>query len=111
VTLLVPAPVHSRVRTTDAGGAAVDVTGGAIRDLVISRGATPTIEVAGLLTDAECAVLTGADREDQRLYLLGASFVEGDGLERETVPAGSPYLAQRERGRWTARPFQERSPE
>jgi hypothetical protein len=66
---------------------------------------------AGLSTDAECAVVTGGTGEAEQVYLLGASFVEGDGLERQRVIVGSVYSARREGGRWVARPIQDRSRE
>jgi hypothetical protein len=111
ITVLLPAPARSRQRTTEAGCLALDIGGGALRDVVLRRGSVQTLHVAGLSTDAECAVVTDCGGEDERLYLLGASFVEADGLERQAVPTGSPYSAQRERGRWTARPILDRSPE
>jgi hypothetical protein len=88
----------------------VEVGVGPSRDVVLRRGAAPTLEVAGVTTDAECAILTTAGSGDERVYLLGASFAEGDGLGRQTVPTGSPYSAQREHGHWVARPIPERSP-
>jgi hypothetical protein len=36
------------------------------------------------------------------VYLLGATFVEGDGLECRQVGAGSVFTARREGGRWAA---------
>ena len=56
-------------------------------------------------------MVTDAGGPDERVYLLGASFVEGDDLGRLAVAAGSPWSARRERGRWAARPIQDRSPE
>ena len=89
----------------------MEVTGGTLRDLVIRRGGTPVLNVAGLTTDAECAVATSFGGDDERVYLLGASFVDGDGLGRQAVPSGSPYSVQRERGRWVMRPILDPSPE
>ncbi|MFL5620527.1 MAG: alginate lyase family protein [Gemmatimonadaceae bacterium] len=111
VTLLLPAPAQTRSRASESGSLALDVSSGLLRDVVFRRGSAETLDVAGLITDAECAVRTSADGDDERLFLLGASFVEGAGLERQAVPTGSPYSAQRERGRWVARPIQDRSPE
>jgi hypothetical protein len=111
VTLLLPAPTRARLRATEPWHVTVDVLGGAARDVVVRRGAGLTIDVAGLTTDAECAVVTDAGGADERLYLLGASFVEGDDLGRLTVPAGSLWSARRERGRWAVRSIQDRSSE
>ncbi|HKP16219.1 MAG TPA: alginate lyase family protein, partial [Gemmatimonadaceae bacterium] len=111
VTLLLPAPFTAHSRATEAGRVAVDVAGGALRDLVVQRGTAPTVDVAGLVTDAECGVVTDAGRVDERVFLLGASFVEGDGIGRVAVRGGSPWSAQREQGRWVVRPIQDRSPE
>ena len=71
----------------------------------------PIYVLAGLATDAECAVLADADREDERVYLLGASFVEGDGLPRERIAAGSLWSGRREHGRWAAQPILDRARE
>lgn len=109
VTLLLPAPARARMQTTEAGYVTVDVVGASFRDVVMRRGTAASLQLAGLSTDAECVVRTNADGDDERVYLLGASFVEGDGLGRQTVPTGSPYSAQRERGRWVARPILDRS--
>jgi hypothetical protein len=111
VTLILPTPAHARPRTTEPDCVAMEVTGGTLRDVVIRRGAAPALHLAGLTTDAECAVATSTGAEDERVYLLGASFVEGDGLGRQSVPTGSPYSVQRERGRWVARPILDPSPE
>ena len=111
VTLLLPAPAHARPREAPAGCVALDVLAGLRRDLVLRRGSATTLDVHGLATDAECAVVTDVERENERVYLLGASFVEGDGLTRQAVPTGSLHSVQRERGRWVARPIQDRSPE
>ena len=110
VTLLLPAPARARPRATEKGCVTVDIVAAAARDVVLQRGAVPTIDVAGLTTDAECAVVTDAGGADERVYLLGASFVEGDGLGRHAVPGGSPWSARRELGRWVVRPIQDRSP-
>jgi hypothetical protein len=111
VTLLLPAPARARRREAPAGCVALDVGAGARRDIVLRRGTAATVNVAGLTTDAECAVVIDADGKAEGLYLLGASFVEGDGLARRSVPTGSSYSAQREHGRWVARPILDRSPE
>jgi hypothetical protein len=111
ITLILPAPARARMQTSEAGFATLDVVGTSFRDVVMRRTSAAALQVAGLHTDAECAVLTNADGDDERVYLLGASFVEGDGLGRQSVPTGSPYSAQREHGRWVARPILGRSPE
>ena len=111
VTLLLPAPARARVRAAEPGCTSVEVVGGALRDTVICRATAPTMTAAGLSTDAECAVVTGGEGGPERLYLLGATFVEGDGLERRQVAAGAVFSARREDGRWVARPIQDRSPE
>jgi Heparinase II/III-like protein/Heparinase II/III N-terminus len=111
VTLLMPTPFTARPRATDSGHVAVDIAGGALRDMIVRRGAAPTIDVAGLTTDAECAVVTDSGGADEQVFLLGASLVEGDGLGRHTVPAGSLWSARREHGRWVVRPTQDRVPE
>ena len=79
--------------------------------MVVRRGTAPTLDVAGLTTDAECAVVTDAGGADEQVFLLGASFAEGDGVGRQAVPAGSPWSARREHGRWVVRPTQDRVPE
>ena len=111
VTLLLPPPARARMQVAETGYVALDVVAGSFRDLVMRRGSAASLQVAGLDTDAECAILTNAGAGDERVYLHGASFVEGDGHGRQSVPTGSPYSAQREDGRWVARPILDRSPE
>ena len=111
ITVLVPVPGQVRSRRGDRSVDAVGVALGQSQDRVVRRGAAPTIELAGLATDALCAVLTNAERGDERTYLLGASFVEGDALPRERVAPGTLWSGHREGGRWTARPIQDRSRE
>ena len=111
VTLILPTPAHAHARTSEPGCLDLEVTGGMLHDHVIRRGAASVLHLAGLTTDAECAVATNAGDDDERVYLLGASFLEGDGLARQSVPAGSPYSVQRERGRWVERPLLDPSPE
>jgi hypothetical protein len=112
VTLLLPSPAHARLRSTEASELAVDVVGGQFQDRIVRRGAAPTIEVAGVTTDAECAVATtSVDGSAEWLYLLGASFAEGTGLERQQLAPGALYSARRERGSWVARPIQDRGRE
>ena len=111
VTLLLPAPARARTRAAEPGCTSCEVTGGGVRDVVISRGAASSMTAAGLDSDAECAVVTGGAGGTERVYLLGASFVEGDGLERQQVVAGSVYSARLESDQWVARPIQDRSRE
>jgi hypothetical protein len=68
--------------------------------------------VAGLTPAAECAVVAGrANGGHEALYLLGASFVEGHGLERQAIVPGALFAARHELGGWTSRPIPERSSE
>ena len=90
----------------------IDVVGGQFRDQVVRRGGDATIALADVTSDAECAVLTTkADGGRDRLYLLGASFVEGGGLERQQVSSGNAFAACHEGGGWVARPIADRSSE
>ncbi|HKH91050.1 MAG TPA: alginate lyase family protein [Gemmatimonadaceae bacterium] len=112
VSLLVPTAGQVRQRTPGPGFQAADIVGAQFRDLVVRRGTSATIEVADLTTDAECAVVTGgANGGHQSLYLLGGSFVEGRGLERQTIVPGALFAAHHELGRWTSRPIPDRSSE
>jgi hypothetical protein len=111
ITLLVPAPAQVRARPDERGVHMTDITIGQSQDRIVGRGTAPMIELAGLATDAECAVLTNADRENERVYLLGASFVEGDGLTRERVAPGALWSGRRAVGRWSAQPITDRSRE
>jgi hypothetical protein len=108
VTLLLPAPARARMQTSEAGYVTVDVVGASFRDVVMRRGVAASLPVAGLTTDAECAIRTNVDGDSERVYLLGASFVEGDGLGRQAVPTGAAYSAQREQSGWVARPILDR---
>jgi hypothetical protein len=49
-----------------------------------------------------------SDGTPERLYLLGATFVEGRGLERQTITSSAPFVARYELGRWWAEPFPSR---
>jgi hypothetical protein len=113
VTLLLPGTVHARALGAAQGGMqGADVVGARLRDQVVHRGSSATISLADVTTDAECAVVTaGADGVREWLYLLGASFVEGGGLDRRQVTAGGVFTARHEHGRWVARPIHDRSPE
>jgi hypothetical protein len=112
VTLLVPGAAHARAGESSAGHQTIDIAGGSFRDQVVRRGRDATIALADVTTDAECAVLTtNADGGRDRLYLLGASFVEGGGLERQQISSGDVFAACHELGGWVARPIFDRSPE
>ena len=111
VTLLLPGAVHARA--SDAvTGRGTDVVGARFRDELRYRGGDPTMAIADVTTDAECAVVTGsADGGRERLYLLGASFVEGGGLDRQGITSGNVFSARHELGRWVAQPIHDRSSE
>ena len=112
VTLLLPGAVHARaLGAAQGGGQGADVVGARLRDQVVHRGTSATISLADVTTDAECAVVTaGADGVREWLYLLGASYVEGGGLDRRRITAGV-FSARHEHDRWVARPIHDRSPE
>ena len=111
ITLLVPSPAQVRVRAGEQGVHAMDVAVGQSLDRVHRRGAAPRIELAGLATDAECAVHVNAERENEQVHLLGATFVEGVGLPRERVAPSALWSGRRESGGWAAQPILDRSPE
>jgi hypothetical protein len=112
VTLLLPGSVRARPWQRSAGFQGTDVGGARFRDQLLRRGGEATISVADVTTDAECAVVTaGADGGHDGLFLLGATFVEGGGLERRRITDGGVFSARHELGRWVARPIQDRTPE
>ena len=39
------------------------------------------------------------------VYLLGATYAEGAGIERQVMAAGQPFAARHEQGRWCAEQF------
>jgi hypothetical protein len=105
-TLLAPSGAQVRARAAAPGHQSVDVVGSHFQDLLVRRGASATIEIGDLTTDAECAVAAGgASGEHDRVYLLGASFVEGRGLEGQRIVPGAPFAARHELGRWVAEPI------
>jgi hypothetical protein len=64
------------------------------------------MESAGVRSDAECAVETRhPDGTPDRLYLLGATYAEGAGVERQVMAAGQPFAARYEQGRWSPEQF------
>jgi hypothetical protein len=109
VSVLVPGTAHGRPSSA-AGTSGAEVAGPQFRDLVLRRGTSPTIELGGVSTDAECAVLAGRpDGTADRLYLLGATFAEGVGLDRVRITPGELFTARFELGRWRAEPHSLRS--
>ncbi|MEO8560550.1 MAG: alginate lyase family protein [bacterium] len=103
VTLLVPGTAHARLLTAPPGPLGAEVVGRQFHDTVLRRGDSATIELGGVSSDAECAILTArGDGVTERLYLLGASFAEGAELERHEVAGGALFAARLELGRWRA---------
>ena len=112
VTLLLPGGVHARRWEPAAASQGTDVVGPRFRDQLLHRDGEAPIEIAGVTTDAQCALVTaGADGGPECLYLLGASFVEGNALERRRLTDGDVFSARHELGRWVARPIQDRASE
>ena len=111
VTLLLPGPVHARPWDVTARSEGTDIVGPRFRDQLLHRGAEAAIGIADVTTDAECALATAGDGGREWLYLFGASFVEGGGLERQRITHGNVFAARLELGRWVARPIHERSSE
>ena len=112
VTLLLPGSVHARPWEAAPGSEGTDVVGARFRDQVVHRSAGATLRIADVTTDAECAIATvdaGGGRE--WLYLLGATFADGGGLERQRITDGAVFAARHELGRWVPRPIQDRSSE
>jgi hypothetical protein len=109
VTVLVPGTARARLRADTDAPQSADVVGAQFQDRIVRRGSAESLEVAGVTTDAACAVSMGAsDGTRERLYLLGATFVEGRGLERQTITSSAPFVARYELGRWWAEPFPSR---
>jgi hypothetical protein len=101
VTVLVPGTAHGRLLS--AGGTGAEVVGPTFQDTVLRRGEAATLEVGGLSTDAACAIVAGrGDGVADRVYLLGASVVEGAGLARVRIAPGALFTARFELGRWVA---------
>jgi len=100
-TLLVPSPAHARLTHGNDGTRVAEVVSTRFVDRIVWRGAAAAIDAAGVRSDAACAVETrSADGTPDRLYLLGATYVEGEGMERHEMAAGQPFAARHERGRW-----------
>ena len=105
-TLLVPSSAHARLATDERGEQVAAVSGPRFTDRITWRATAPTIDAGGVRSDAECVIETSdATGTPQRLYLLGATHVEGAGLERQTLTAGEPFSARHELGRWWPEPF------
>ena len=102
LTVLVPAAAHARLQSV-VGASSAEVVGPRFKDMVLRRqGATP-LEVGGVITDAEVALLARRrDGAPERLYLLGATFAEGAGLARATIAAGALFVARHDLGEWRA---------
>jgi hypothetical protein len=106
VTVLVPGTARARLRADAEAPQSADVVGAQFQDRIVRRGSAESLELAGVTTDAACAVSMGAsDGTPERLYLLGATFVEGRGLERQSITSSAPFVARYELGRWWAEPF------
>ena len=109
VTLLVPGAARVRALSTTDGCMGAEVAGHQYRDTILRRGRAPSLEVAGVTTDAQCAVSTGgAGGIGERLFLLGASYVEGPGLARQAIAPGDLFSARLELGAWKAEPDRSR---
>jgi hypothetical protein len=105
-TLLVPSPAHARFTNGSDGTRTADIVSARCPDRIVWRGSAATMESAGVRTDAECAVETRhADGTPDRLYLLGATYAEGAGMERQVMAAGQPFAARHEQGRWCLEQF------
>jgi hypothetical protein len=104
-SLLVPRPAHARLATVERGEQVAEVSGPRFTDRITWRATAPTIDVAGVRSDAECVIETSDAMGTQRLYLLGATYAEGAGLERQTLTAREPFSARHELGRWWPEPF------
>jgi hypothetical protein len=111
VTVLAPGGAQARLRERGAARQVVELTGPSYRDTVARRGDAGTLEIAGVTSDADCAVLVGgAQGEATALYLLGASFVEGE-AGRRAVGDSALHVMRREGQRWMAQPTLDRAPE
>jgi len=106
-TLLVPGPAHARFSSGTDGTRIVDVVSTRFVDRIVWRGSAAVIDSAGVRSDAECVVETRhLDGTPDRLYLLGATYADGDGLERQLMEAGRPFAARLHLGRWQPEQFQ-----
>jgi hypothetical protein len=100
MTLLIPGAARSRILSTD-GGAGVEVAGAQFNDWLVRRGNASTLELSGVTSDAECAVvMRGPGGVAERLFLIGASFVVGAGLPRQPVAPHTLFSARHELGAW-----------
>jgi heparinase II/III-like protein len=105
-SLLVPSAAHARPIQGASGEQVAEVVGARFSDRVAWRGSAATIESAGMRSDAECIVETrDAAGTPERLYLLGATYAEGAGLDRQDITGGAPFAARYELGRWWVEPF------
>jgi hypothetical protein len=105
-TLLVPSPAHARFTNGNDGSRIADIVSPRFVDRVVWRGAAASIDAAGVRSDAACAVETRhADGTPDRLYLVGATYAESDGMERQTMTRGQPFAARHEQGRWWPEQF------
>ncbi len=105
-TLLVPGSAHVRWSDSTDGTRIGEVRGARFVDRIVWRDTPATMELAGVRSDAECAVETRhTDGTPDRLYLLGATYAEGAGIEHQVMVAGQPFAARCEQGRWSAEQF------
>jgi hypothetical protein len=104
VTLLVPGA--AQLRATE-GADRTEIVGAGFRDTIVRRGSADRIVVADIETDADCAVLEGdAGGTPERVILLGATYAQVRGADRQVVVRGTPFAARCELGRWEVEPFQ-----
>jgi hypothetical protein len=103
VTLLIPGAALARAVPAGDGTSCVVVVGSHFHDTVIRRGRAATLDVSGLRSDAECAVVSrGVSAIAERIFLLGATYVDGVGLERQAITSGALFVARHELGEWKA---------
>jgi hypothetical protein len=103
VTLLIPGSTRSRALSAADSGAGVEVVGSQYQDTVVRRGRAPSLDIAGVTSDAECAIVSrGVGGIAERLFLLGASYAVGTGLERQAIAPGALFSARLELGQWRA---------
>jgi hypothetical protein len=111
VTLLVPGAARSRSLFEATGGASVEIVGSQFHDTVVRRGGAAVLELAGVTSDAECAIVSrSTDGNAERIFLLGASYAAGTGLERRAVAPGALFSARLELGAWIAESDRSRPP-
>lgn len=108
VTLLVPGATRARALPTE-GGSGAEVAGAQFNDWIVRRGSAKTLDVSGVTTDAECAVVMRSARgTSERLLLIGASHVAGPGLPRQSIARNALFSARLELGQWRAEAGQSR---